>query len=622
MAQNEHAISIDQYSHHCHFIGKQDDAFLVHNAMLRHLSSRLPKLLGDQLSSILGSSDAWIRIRRLPIKLALTRDLVASNQWLYEVNEAIVEAYQRVQSSALTDVLVYPSEQSFKASFIRHLLLGTAWQRWEFEEFKHLQYLSNTEAIHQMLVAGFDQLPALCAALEKEQLIDETIGCQQQYQIVALVEAWAGLDFDPFFSRYASLIEGVQETTLVALVHQVQQVLANRPTNQTVLHACLIAYMTLVAVKEDSGKPRMVQSLDQREAFTVVVCLGMIVSLREEVKAVVDSKAPVELTLAESNIQGLDRQCFTQLLLVMAQFPIVKMHVAKVLSLIYAGAESRGCDNGVVNQQGDLRPDSRNSRSTRRDERGLSGSVSENDSKSNEAQSNFHRIVSENAGIMLLVPVVLSLDLHRTLSEEQLVQLFTMLCQDMDNFDSSSSSQIVGTSERNKNDRAVASISDVNEKDLTQESWLGGVFETVDNNFDSVDESARPSQKSANSDSSRGKIAFASETTSDDLLPARWRLGLSEAQQEGVRALGGLNAIKRLLLAQFAARLSGMQNSSDAYLFKNFLRQPGSIEISSQRIRIRLNPIALRIVLDMAGYSHYESVLPWSQRIFTLDIKD
>ncbi|MGH8467302.1 MAG: hypothetical protein ACRER5_24425 [Pseudomonas sp.] len=110
----------------------------------------------------------------------------------------------------------------------------------------------------------------------------------------------------------------------------------------------------------------------------------------------------------------------------------------------------------------------------------------------------------------------------------------------------------------------------------------------------------------------------------DGTLPAAWRLGLAAQRQHDIERLmhsGNVELmLAKLLLAQFAARLSGLQGSSDAYLRSQFLHHSGYFVIDETQIVARLDSVPLFIVLRMAGLAGWSDQLPWLQRPLTIEI--
>ena len=93
---------------------------------------------------------------------------------------------------------------------------------------------------------------------------------------------------------------------------------------------------------------------------------------------------------------------------------------------------------------------------------------------------------------------------------------------------------------------------------------------------------------------------------------------LPEAFLSGAKEEDPAEAFGRLLAAAgkaalrvFAERLPGFRKSSPAYLQKNFIRRPGSIEKSPGRLHAALAPMPMDVVLRMSGILDGEITVPW-----------
>ncbi|MCX7289000.1 MAG: hypothetical protein NTW20_16030 [Rhodobacterales bacterium] len=70
-------------------------------------------------------------------------------------------------------------------------------------------------------------------------------------------------------------------------------------------------------------------------------------------------------------------------------------------------------------------------------------------------------------------------------------------------------------------------------------------------------------------------------------------------------------AALRAVLDRFATGLRGMEGASADYLARQFLLQPGEIEVGPKEILLRLGPVPLRILLVMAGRTGSQGPIPW-----------
>jgi hypothetical protein len=103
-------------------------------------------------------------------------------------------------------------------------------------------------------------------------------------------------------------------------------------------------------------------------------------------------------------------------------------------------------------------------------------------------------------------------------------------------------------------------------------------------------------------------------------LPPLWRQGLTDTEQQQLCTLSGTAQLTALLLRHFAGRLSGLQRSSSGYLRQQFLQGGGVITLGTDTIYVRLNPIAMAIVLQMAGLAGWCDSLPWLKKNLTIEV--
>ena len=91
----------------------------------------------------------------------------------------------------------------------------------------------------------------------------------------------------------------------------------------------------------------------------------------------------------------------------------------------------------------------------------------------------------------------------------------------------------------------------------------------------------------------------------EDLLAGRRdRVPLTERAARSARGLAGPPSglpWTALLLADLAGRLRGFEDSSPAYLRRQFLRRPGSVGLDDRAVTVRLDPLPLGVVLHRAA---------------------
>jgi hypothetical protein len=101
-------------------------------------------------------------------------------------------------------------------------------------------------------------------------------------------------------------------------------------------------------------------------------------------------------------------------------------------------------------------------------------------------------------------------------------------------------------------------------------------------------------------------------------VPPDWTAALTEAWPSAVPVLPPLILSGVHVLRLWARWLRGISNSGVPSLLRNLVRRSGRIEVRSDRILVKMGPLPLDVVLEMAGYLGETPAIPWlgDRRIF------
>lgn len=109
----------------------------------------------------------------------------------------------------------------------------------------------------------------------------------------------------------------------------------------------------------------------------------------------------------------------------------------------------------------------------------------------------------------------------------------------------------------------------------------------------------------------RERVAIESALAVEDFVLDQWCTELVQPLPTALRLNPALSITAVYLLRLWAWWLPGVGSSSVPYLLNNLARRSGSIEVSARRVRVRLRPAPLDIVLEMSGYAGETPPVSW-----------
>jgi hypothetical protein len=554
-------LTIAHFNNACHYLGKQEDAFLVNNEIRRMVHDRLPGQLSACLDTqllALSSQNRVYRIRKLKFNLCITRADMELGHLTEQLVANLMESLEQQLSVAHAGIKSYTDSADFHSALIVDLLAGRAWSQWEYDEFKHWQLVDDSEAILQLLLPQLNTVPLLLQRLQQRTNIERLFTCLDKRQLTILFQQWSTVSLSDSFS--ASIITDQSRWKQFAKLSALQN--TRRGANaEDFIAQLLFRFCQQLLIRPTQNFSNCLREL---ATFQFIHDHGRKVLLLADRSGESIGVDDFQQQGIDSYLQGMARQFLFWL----------QGHKARRQAVTDLLFELPGSMNDDIEIEKE------------------SAEKIDADDETNTAQPQL--FYSECAGLALLIPVAISLGLYQQCSAAFLRDAIALT---LSNEDSKPDAGELAKTKQMDSALLKPEIfsSEIKDKEVIETpDWLMKIIPSVD-----VD----------------------AEDSRVFNLPATWRFGLSEIRQAQILDSQGTEQCRRLLLAQFAARLTGMSASSDRYLQANFLRCPGSIKISDSAIAVRLQPIPLRIVLDLAGYSNWSDILPWSTRRLTIEIQ-
>lgn len=516
------SLSINEFSNQCRYIGRAEDVGTV-TSELNQLTPLLLDAISQQLALELHDAAGIYCIRQLNLSLTLSRRQLSarslSRLLAQQLNIALNQVLLSLNNPA--DCRYFADEAHYIAAFIQSLLQYGKAELWLFAQYHSLRHLHATDAIVQLLLPRLALLTQIGAVLRAQQQHNALYQQLTNEQAQTLLQHWLG---DSQLAPFSTV--GLPLATLVQLQQHFQQTdrqLSNQPLALSVI-TCLLLSLPLTAG---------LMQLEPRRLLLVIMQRQLLRRCRTQLSAILQSPQQPLLpgTCApDAELQPLLADARHWL----ALHPTHQSYLLQCLSQFSAGSF------------------------------GLTAALTADNSpgvaSTAEVMSQQSQYYSNQAALVLLLPVLLGLRLHQYYSASSLrLALLQAVEPELDS--------------------------------CAAHGWLLQLL---------------PDHSCANNDSPE--------------LPPLWRQGLSLSEQQHLAQHNGCPQLSELLLRHFAGRLSGLQRSSLSYLRLQFLQGGGVITLHDDRISVRLNPIALAIVLQMAGLADWCDSLPWLNKNLLIEV--
>lgn len=521
-------MEIAHIHNRCRLLGESIDAGIMSNQINQLVSTALPSLIAQELNRQLPDtehSNKVYRINTLHFSISLLKeDLHAGLAGALFANRLIGALRQALQDNS-KNIKWYESEDEYIGSLLADLLCGTAWNQWQYQEFAPLQHVEEDEAAIQILMARPDTLVSLLNVLNKQNAIGRLLGAITLARSYALFEQWGQCKIEDIFKQ-------ASPHTLNELNILISSAWLCKPkvvTQEPLTVAILTAFLT-------SMQRATQQPLNLQCAITAIAHITFVhrhkLLLQNYLKQ--DNQA---LGLADQTLSVLDsdeQQIIQSLKLFLALSDEHTDYIKRILTVSETTSSS------------------------------ISEKNAEPIKKSNILS--VQTAYCAHAGVVLLLPIIVSLGLRETYTNTQLRKALLSIAQ------------------TSKDDPSYCWI-----------AWLLPEEESDCGNYKDL-----PKR-----------------------LPTSLQLGLNKEQRTELDALFKVPEMQlaRLMSMQLAVRLSGLQLSSAQYLNEQFLHIAGTFTRDDKGVHVVLAPISLNIVLSMSGFSPWQKILTWLNQTLSIEVQ-
>ena len=514
-------LSINEFNNQCRYLGRADQVGTVASE-LNQLAPLLLDAISQQVTLELDEAPGIYCIRQLNLSLTLSRRQLSarslSRLLAQQLNITLNQVLLRLDNPA--DCRYFADEAHYIAAFIQSLLQYGNAELWVFAQYHSLRHLSVTDAIVQLLLPRLALLTQIGAVLRAQQQHNALYQQLTNEQAQTLLQHWLG---DSLLAPFSTA--GLPLTALEQLQRHLQQ--TNRqPSRQP------LALSVISALLQSLPLTATLAQINPRSLLLVIAQRHLLHRCQVQLSALLHSTP--KLQLPDSTLDAELQPLLNDALYWAAQQAEHKSYIARCLPP-FTTANSANIATPT--------PDCRIPVAT-----------------SNAQMPQSSQFYSNQAALVLLLPVLLGLRLHQYYAASSLrLALLQAVEPELDS--------------------------------CAAHGWLLQLL---------------PDHSCAANDSAE--------------LPPLWRQGLSVSEQQHLAQLSGSPQLSALLLRHFANRLSGLQRSSLSYLRQQFLQGGGVISLHDDRISVRLNPIALAIVLQMAGLADWCDSLPWLKKNLLIEV--
>ena len=607
-SSHAHLLTIDKMVHHCHLYGLNDQASAIKGSIKHLTETYLPNAITQEFQQKLKETlpnNAVYKINTLTLRVSLLHNALQGDFSLTNLSDTIANQLtdalaEQIANSANNNIAIFNNEAEFIASFISDLLLNRAWHTWLYQEFSPLRYLDNNEAIVQVLLSRKTDLPEIVKHVVSKQSLPRLLSVFTPEHGLRLFKLWCAPSYVETFN-----IHLISDThALGAYLDKTKNwlTLAKQKTpkrhNNTSSELIIIQYLFAIL----AYKPLNFASLDTSHHFsngknTTLISNGNIdiataMIVMSHMLFITKNLPVVKSLLARTNQNNDTENVSTH------NIKYQNTRDEKIVEYLQKGIKqsdqykdyiedavkiaSSEIENQSVNQtpHTNARPEILEPKTTTKHP------------QENTLDDQSHIVMCDNAGLALLTPVILSLKLYEFFPIDTLRDAIYSIINNSD-------SKITHLEGEETNRTFLDSSS----------TWLNTLFSNSDddNKENRLDDISSTSKKTIAEDSS---------------IPNHLFFGLDKSQKSTLLEMKGLAQIRKLILMQFAARLSGLQHSSQTYLVKQFLSTPGYMSITPEVITVHIDPIPLNILLKMAGFSHWQETLPWLNKKLNIRVKE
>ena len=559
-------IEIEKLHHNCRLISANAhfDAMQckqrIEYASEETLPSMLALVVGDYIDQHFGKQ-AIVCIRKLSLQLDLLLQDINSNTLPQKLAQSIAAQIQSLSTNGdePSNCIVFKSDADYAASFVEQLLSPSIGHEWCFHSFHYAQHLNLQETLVAFFVEQQPKLAPIAEQLSEHKLIASMCTQLDDQHAQSLVAQWCkGNEAKGFTQTHIETALSYANTVI-----GIEEFFA-KPSNSARDHDYISAYLGLLSKNAQTQSIDLTTAHAQR-ALLSLFCLKqyakLLTSLLEKpLKS--QTHAINYLNTGDSSKRALNNivhHC--------ADYPNLR---SEILRLIKDPIKPKEKDN---------------SEHRANTEKAIFPATHNKDFTHDKTWRLLWSTHSEFAGLALLLPSIISMQYTYYYSLDEIKNAVIYLMYEHLAL---------------QGDAASFKASSKTVQDTEQ--WVSRIF-APNEEFASVNHATQMNSEK------------------EGVLCSRLLLGLAEPTKQKILQQQGTQQLASLIMAQFAARLTGLQLSSNTYLFHQFLQVRGSIRMTQQGLFITLAPIPLNIVLDMSGFSHFEGKLAWSATSLTIKVQ-
>ncbi|MFT4654084.1 MAG: hypothetical protein ACI82S_001739 [Patiriisocius sp.] len=523
------SMEIGHIQNHCLLLGESIDLGLMGNQINQLARTSLPSLIAQELNKQLPDtehSNKVYRINKLHFSMSLLKqDLHAglagalfAQRLIHALNQALNQALQ----DDANNIKWYDNEDEYIGSLMADLLRGTAWSQWQYQEFSALRYVDEDEAAIQILMARPDTLVTLLKVLTKQNAIERLLVAITLARSHALFEQWSECK-----------IEGVFKLPLLHTLSELSMLISSDCLSKTHIGIQEPLSVAILNAFLRSMQDATKQPINLPCAITTIAHITFVHRHKLLIQNYLDQEdyAP---SLVDQNLSVLDngeQQIIHSLKDFIAQSVEHKDYIKKILAISEkSNKDSKDKNADAIEQRNNV---------------------------------SSQTVYCAHAGVILLLPVIVSLGLRETYSNIHLR-------------------------------KALLNVAQTNEDDPSY-CWIEWLLPIEDNDCRDL-----PKQ-----------------------FPTSLQIGLNKEQRNELDKLNTVpeTQLARLMSMQLAVRLSGLQLSSAQYLNEQFLHVAGTFTQDELGVHALLAPISLNIVLSMSGFSPWQQPLNWLNQTLSIEVR-
>lgn len=520
-------LRIAKIRNRCQFVGVAHEQAIIAGELEYLLNNRLAlelsKTIDNQLNLPL-ENGIIVRIRKIPVKLSFSRDELTNGNAGFLFAHNIISGMEKILNKGTNEIVVFPSAIDFIAAFVCDLIDGDVWSKWQYKEFVALSHVSASSGLFQILKTQKENINSLLKNVRESGKSASLSLMLSQKQAKNLLEFWCDLSFMDLFK----LPDLISKDIFFCSISNVEKLLQKKEFRNEFVELEMLYYF-VNAIDEKDARENLI--------FLIAVAHFCIIRKNRKIfESLVLNDSREKLAL---NVEKISQVKNNELLLAFFLWSSQK-------------EENFNYTKNIISKINDFPTESTITR----------GAELIEENVCLPAEMKIKSI--ENAGLSLLIPIVINLGLSKLISLRMVKESLNLA---------------ISGEQENKN--ILLDLLMPDNKSIFQ------------GELDKLDCTA---------------------------LSERHFFGLNQSQKSLLSRLVDQELLAELLIAHFSSRLSGMNQSSIQYIRSNFLVRSGVVKESEDSIRVILNPLPLDILLRMSGFGQWSAQLPWLDKKLEIEI--